>query len=116
MKRTTVLLVLALLMSASAFAETIYLHCTYLHDFTKNLTVDLDAKTVNNDPATVGTTAIDWQTPASGDGLTATVYSHIDRVAGTYSERVTYHLRNGDKTSNTTTYDCTPASAPKTKF
>ena len=41
---------------------------------------------MNNKPATIGTTAIDWQYELSGGGATATDYNHIDRVAGTYSE------------------------------
>lgn len=115
MKYIIALLVLALLLSASAFAEAIYLQCANGSQ-TKNFTVDLTASTVNNKPATIGTTAIDWQYELSGGGVTATDYNHIDRVAGTYSEWVTYHFRNGDKTSNTTTGGCTPTSAPTTKF
>ena len=122
MKGITVLLVLALLMSASAFAETIYLQCAYKPDKSQtiNLTVDPDAKTVDNKPATISTTAIDWQLEVSVDGSThgetATIYNHIDRVTGTFSTRATFHFRNGDRTNPPSTYDCTPASAPKTKF
>lgn len=104
-----------LVASRPASAETIFLRCA---DTT--FTVNLDNSTVNNRPATINATSIDWEViPGSSDvTLTAVMYNHTDRIAGTYSSSITYHSsRNGAVNSASSgTVPCTVSSAPPTKF
>src|ERR1035441_7075660 len=77
--------------------------------------VDLKNNTVNNQPATINATAIDWHlTPGSADD-TGVFYYHIDRTTGILAENFTYHLPNGSTQSDDpTTYRCTVGSARPT--
>jgi hypothetical protein len=110
----------ALITSWSAQAETIYLTCPEADPFLKNLTVDFTNNTVNNKPATINATAIDWQVKLDwGGGNTRVDYYHIDRTAGT----LTYspgqmHFANGfiPPQSTSSTYSCSVGSPSPTKF
>jgi hypothetical protein len=107
----------SLMMMGAAHAEIIFLTCT--GDNPTQLTVDLTKSTVNNMPATINPTSIDWQhvaAPAS-DGTTGTTYGHIDRSAGTYTSWATFHTPSGqDLSSGQTTMSCIAGSPPPTKF
>jgi hypothetical protein len=113
------LVALALLAASAhpASAETLFLKCNMdsAPDVHATLTIDLTKGTVNNQPATINETAIDWQTPLTG-AVTATEYDHLDRTTGTMTEKITYHLAKGDRTSDPSTYTCTKTSAPAKKF
>lgn len=107
--------------SQSARADTIFLTCNEGIIGPKTFTVDLTNNTVNNEPATINSTAIDWQIQLHGDATgqvtSGRVYNHIDRTAGTIREYVTYHWANGrDITSDPNTYPCSVGSPPPTKF
>jgi hypothetical protein len=103
--------VLATTLTASypARADTIFFQCG------TSFAVDLTNNTVNNQPATINATAIDWQlTPGPADD-TGVVYYHIDRTTGILTENFTYRLPNGSTQSDDpTTYRCTLSSAPRT--
>ena len=103
--------VLATILSAScpARANTIIFQCGI------SFVVDLKNNTVNNQPATINATAIDWHlTPEPADD-TGVIYYHIDRTTGTLTENFTYHLPNGSTQSDDpTTYRCTVGSARPT--
>jgi hypothetical protein len=100
--------VLTIILTASfpARANTIIFQCGM------SFAVDLKNSTVNNQPATINATAIDWQLipgPANGTGI---VSYHIDRTTGILTENFTYHLPNGSTQSDDpTTYHCTVGSA-----
>ena len=99
----------------SAQAETIYLKCGS-YDFT----VDLTSNTVNNLPATINTTAIDWVKGPydAGSGYTAKEYYHIDRTTGTVTRRNETVSPSGQPGPAPlgTTESCAAGSAPPTKF
>jgi hypothetical protein len=100
--------VLATILTAScpARANTIIFQCG------TSFAVDLTNNTVNDQPATINATAIDWQlTPGPADD-TGVIYYHIDRTTGILTENFTYHLPNGSTQSDDpTTYRCTVGSA-----
>ena len=100
--------VLATILPAScpARANTIIFQCG------TSFAVDLKNNTVNNQPATINATAIDWHlTPGPADD-TGVVFYHIDRTTGILTENFTYHLPNGSTQSDDpTTYRCTVGSA-----
>lgn len=109
-------LLMTLAVSGAAQAETIYLTC--VGDNAGAYTVDLAANTVNNLPATINATTINWQRNLDfGGGNTRVEYWKIDRVAGTLNLSFQSHFANGfippvvNQTSN-----CTLGSAPATKF
>lgn len=60
--------------SNSARAETIFLKCGTFNV----ITIDLTNKTVDNIPASITPTSIDWETHGA-----FVVHIHIDRIAGT---------------------------------
>ena len=101
----------------AAQAETIYLQCGQA-----SFTVDLTNKTVNNKPASIDATSIDWNDPPQthtrpDGGLdTVTLFQHIDRVQGTYSFRIQVEFPGGVNPGRTNTFSCTVGSAPATKF
>jgi hypothetical protein len=120
------LVALALLAASSqaARAETLFLECTYRFPggndaATNNYTIDLAKNTVNNYPATINETAIDWVEERSySSGTTSTRRCHIDRTRGTLiGQDTTCHP---DGTCNTRpwagAFICTKGRAPATKF
>lgn len=103
--------VLATILTAScpAKANTIIFQCG------TNFAVDLKHNTVNNQPATINATAIDWHLTPEPGGDTGVIYYHIDRTTGILTEIFTYHLPNGSNQSDDpTTYRCTVVSARPT--
>ena len=98
-----------LLASYLVRAETIIFQCG------TDFAVDLTNNTVNDQPATINATGIDWQlTPGPADD-TCVIYYHIDRTTGLLTENFTYHLPNGSTQSDyPTTYRCAVGSAPPT--
>jgi hypothetical protein len=84
-----------------AKANTIIFQCG------TSFAVDLINNTVNNQPATINATAIDWRlTPGPADD-TGVVNYHIDRTTGILTENFTYHLPNGSTQSGyPTNYRC----------
>jgi hypothetical protein len=100
---------LATILTAScpARANTITFQCG------TNFAVDLKNHTVNNQPATISATAIDWRlTPGPADDTGVVIY-HIDRATGILTETFTYHFANGSAQSgDPTTYHCTVDNAP----
>ena len=104
---------LAASIGASARAQTIFLTCG-----TSSITVDLTNNTVNNFPAKINATAIDWQSQKPyPSGQTAIAYWHIDRIAGTATHYFTLSGTAGKPvTSAVETESCTRSSRPPTKF
>jgi hypothetical protein len=103
--------VLATILTAScpARANTIIFQCGI------SFAVDLKNNTVNNQPATINATAIDWQLIPGPANDTGVVSYHIDRTTGILTENFTYHLPNGSTQSDDpTTYRCTVGSARPT--
>lgn len=93
----------AVIAPAPAQAETIYLTCTPTDGLAPvSFTVDLEKNTVDNQPATINPTAIDWLTeggtasPASIASITT--HNHIDRAAGTWTRYTVFHLTSGQDT------------------
>lgn len=113
--------VLTVLMASSqvALAETMYLQCGQT-----KLTVDLTNNTVDNSPATINPTAIDWSVswPPYPDGSTASGQFHIDRTAGTLTSVTTVCFGSGGYKGScrqippSPPVACTKTSAPNTKF
>ena len=95
--------------SFPARANTVIFQCG------TSFTVDLKNKSVNNQPATINATAIDWHlTPGPADDAGVVSY-HIDRTTGILTEKFTYHFPNGSTQSNDpTTYRCTVGNARPT--
>jgi hypothetical protein len=108
--------------AGAARADTLYLSCTMSGGARQEaLTIDLERNTVNNRPATINPTAIDWSVTIGGDSTgyvrSGKVTDHVDRTAGTLTEYATYYLSNGNtQSSNPDTGPCTKAAAPATKF
>lgn len=103
--------VLATILAASctARANTIIFQCG------TSFAVDLKNNTVNNQPATINETAIDWQQTPGPVDENGVVYYHIDRTTGILTENFTYRLPNGSTQSDDpTTYRCTVGGAPRT--
>ena len=102
--------VLATILTASC-ANTIIFQCG------TSFAVDLKNNTVNNQPATINATAIDWQlTPGPADDA-GVVYYHIDRTTGILTENFTYRLPNGSiQSDDPTTYRCTVAPPTIPRF
>src|SRR3974377_1983542 len=70
-----------------------------------NFAVDLANNTVNDQPAIINTTAIDWQLKPGPTDDTGVVDYHIDRTTGLLTEQFTYNLPNGrDQTNEPTPY------------
>jgi hypothetical protein len=102
------LCVLAIILTTScpARATTIIFKCG------TSFAVDLKNKTVNDLPATINATAVDWQLTPEPAHDTGVVRYHIDRITGILTEYFTYHLPNGSTQSDDpTTYRCTVGSA-----
>jgi hypothetical protein len=92
--------------SCPARANTIIFQCG------TSFAVDLKNNTVNNQPATINATAIDWQLKPGPADDTGVIYYHIDRTTGFLTENFTYRLPNGSTQSDyPTTYRCTVGSA-----
>jgi hypothetical protein len=91
----------ALTASSSARAETIFLKC---EPFTSVFTVDLTNKTVDNDPASITPTSIDWE----NRGGAFVVHHHIDRTAGTLTSE-----HHGQRFAP---HACKTVKKPATKF
>jgi len=103
--------VLATTLTAScpARANTIIFQCGV------SFAVDLKNHTVNNQPATINATAIDWHVALEPADDTGVIYYHIDRTTGILTESFTYHLPNGSTQSDDpTTYRCTEGGARPT--
>jgi hypothetical protein len=99
--------------SPAARAESIFLQCG-----SGMFTVDLTNNTVDNKPATINATSIDWTWTAPTDyGSQSVGHFHIDRIAGTLTYQWSTHFANGrtgDLPSQTS--PCTVGSPPPTKF
>src|SRR3974390_263288 len=92
--------------SCPARAEMIIFQCG------TSFTVDLRNNTVNNQPALISPTAIDWQLKPGPTDDTGVVDYHIDRTTSILTEKFTHHLLNGDTQSDDPTiYRCTVPSA-----
>jgi hypothetical protein len=92
--------------SCPARAEMIIFQCA------TSFTVDLRNNTVNNQPALISPTAIDWQLKPGPTDDTGVVDYHIDRTTRILTEKFTHHLLNGDTQSDDPTiYLCTVLSA-----
>ena len=77
-----------------------------------SFTVDLTNNTVNDQPALITPTAIDWQLKPGPTDDTGVVDYHIDRTTGILTEKFTHHFPNGSTQSDDpTTYRCTVVSA-----
>ena len=100
----------------SARAETIFLTCPRFDP----LTIDLTNNTVNNFPATINATAIDWESPSrptAPAGTTVVVRFHIDRTTGILSQYEIFHLPTGQQQGNSYTNGiCAVGGHPTTKF
>lgn len=108
------LLATALTASSPARADTIFLICGG-NDFT----VDLSKNTVNNEPAAINPTAIDWEVILipSNEGTSGTLHNHIDRTTATYTSSVTYVSRGGGNLGTVAdTKPCALGSPPRPKF
>jgi hypothetical protein len=113
-----VALAMLVVSSQTARAETIFLICN-VGTNTKTFTVDLTNNTVNNLPAAIDATSIDWKktyTPDGGKSCDiAGENNHIDRTSGTWQTIATIHFCNGvEHTWPPTTGTCTKGSAPAT--
>jgi hypothetical protein len=90
-------------------ADTIIFQCG------TSFVVDLTNSSVNDLPAIINATAIDWQLKPGPADDTGVVYYHIDRTTGILTENFTYHLPNGSTQSDyPTAYRCIVGSAPRT--
>jgi hypothetical protein len=101
--------------SRAVRAETIFLHCG---ESQSNYTVDLTNNTVDNYPATINATSIDWtETPPPDQGTKSVGHFHIDRIAGTLTYQWSTHFANG-RTADLprATISCAVSSPPPTKF
>jgi hypothetical protein len=111
------LVALALLAASAqaARAKEIYLKCGQTI-----YTIDLANKTVNNHPATINATAIDWEATNSATmpkgPETAVAHNHIDRTTGTHTLYITVQFPGGSNSGAPVTETCTKTSAPATKF
>jgi hypothetical protein len=110
---------LAVAMTASwaARANSIFLTCPGLYP-TAAVTVDLTNSTVNNYPAKINTTSIDWREgPEPSNGMSMTRVRHIDRIAATVMGYTQFEKQGEIQgSSGTTTQRCTVGTAPPTKF
>jgi hypothetical protein len=117
------LVALAMLLASSqtARAETIFLTCTGEGN-PITFTVDLTNNTVDNLPAAIDATSIDWQktyTPEGGKPCDiAGEKNHIDRTSGTFKRIATIHFCNGveKELGPIPLMTCTKGSAPVTQF
>lgn len=111
----------ALTASLETQAETIFLRCPGVGLSQPGpFTVDLTNRTVNNEPAQINQTSIDWQHPigsASPEIRSGAIHSHIDRSTGTISQYVIYYMSSGqNQQSGNTTVSCSVGVAPSPKF
>jgi hypothetical protein len=114
---TIVIFAVLMISPRAASAETIFLQCGETSH-----TVDLTNNAVDNHPATINETAIDWEWKFSyPDGTTRLENRHIDRTTGTETGTYTTCFVSGGfrgtcKTASITPISCTKASAPAKKF
>lgn len=96
------------LSGAPASAEIIFLRCA---DDTGSIihTIDTEKKTIDNRPARINATSIDWNT----EGQTAKSSWHIDRVTGQQTQHVVSKGGSGEATFQ---INCSVTTAPATKF
>jgi hypothetical protein len=104
-------------LACGAQADTIYLTCNM--GYAEKHTIDLTAKTVDNIPARINASAIDWVSPVRGDNtgyiVSGSVTYHIDRNAGALTEFATYNLKTGrTQSSNPNTGACEKDPNPPT--
>ena len=107
-----------------ALGETLYLSCNNNSSATPEIyTIDLTNNMVNNLPAKINETSIDWQEFTSAESSSrsvlngATNYYHIDRIAGTITLNVTYDfVSQPDQYFNGSPEPCMAISAPATRF
>jgi hypothetical protein len=103
--------------SGTARADTMFLQCG-----TQAFTVDLANNTVDNHPATINDTAIDWVVRYSyADGTPGSSQFHIDRTTGAMTSTGTVCFQAGEfkgtcRTTPPSATTCTKGSAPATKF
>jgi hypothetical protein len=102
----------ALTASQPTFAQTIYLKCSANNIPDDIYTIDLAKQTVNNLPASITATSIDWH----NENQTGDNHIVIDRTTGNRIFDVLYHTRQGDKRFRDDAGICTSVSAPQTKF
>lgn len=102
------LLVTALASPMLAQAETIFIKCKNVETISINLTNN----TVNNIPANIRPTAIDWEIVNQyGD-----FHFHIDRTLGTLITSGTYYRSDGNHPIPQSTVSCAAVNQPTTKF
>ena len=106
-----------LAVSWSARAETIFLQCAE-HGSSSTYTVDLTNNTVDNHPANINQTSIDWQYNIGSQtpGLTAVLHKHIDRTTGQVTTTATYNNNGQISTGYDGPHSCTVGGPPPTKF
>jgi len=102
------LLVTALASPMLAQAETIFIKCKNIETFS----IDLTNNTVNNIPANIRPTAIDWEIVNQyGD-----FHFHIDRTLGTLTTSGTYYKSDGSHPIPQSTVSCAAVDQQTTKF
>jgi hypothetical protein len=117
---TLVALAMLAASSQTARAETIFLTCS-VPEPNKTFTVDLAKNTVNNLPANINQTAIDWQEKlTTADAQTVGVQNnHTDRTAGTLTQQKIILNDTGTGPNGVfppRTVPCTKSSVPATQF
>jgi hypothetical protein len=108
----------ALAAAGTANAETIYLSCVMSGGNGEQHTVDVSSGSVDNHPASINATSIDWSFAlgSGSPGLTGTMYSHIDRTSGVLTERIAYVYNGRQMADGHNTGTCSVGAAPAVKF
>ncbi len=118
---TAIGMLVAAVTTGLAHAETIFLTCTGAAGRPQTLTIDTDKNTVDNLPATINQTSIDWQRTyiptGATDSSTASEINHIDRTTGAYTSTQAIRFANGNVHQwDPSVFSCVRGDAPKTKF
>ena len=104
---TLVVLAMLVAISQAARTEKILLKCD---GYAGILTIDLTNQTVNDMPAKITPTAINWDVQGKVDA-NIHIYNHIDRTTGAWTVS---GVQGGDRTIPPYTYVCT--IVPQTHF
>jgi hypothetical protein len=126
-RATLIALVMLAASAQMARAKTLYLECRFPDApagvAPDTYTIDLAKNTVNNHPATINETAIDWvQEQGYSDGTIDTRHFHLDRTTGTLKGEDTDCYQSGRHAGSCITSQwreastCTKRRAPATKF
>jgi hypothetical protein len=111
------LLFTTLAFSLPSRAEILFLTCNSPKYPTRTLTIDLANKTVNNLPASINLTSIDWKETDVQVGGTAIYRYHIDRASGVFTQKAQTRFDNGRLVDmGESAYDCNVGNPPPTKF